>query len=66
MNQKSGNFIDLMNCWFDSNNRDFDTMKVLFKNRKNTWCLFIGHLVIEKILNGRKENLQIFFLYLQI
>lgn len=34
------NHIDLMNYWFESANSDFDTMKVLFKNRKNTWCLF--------------------------
>ena len=27
-------------------------MKVLYQNRKNTWCLFIGHLVIEKLLKG--------------
>lgn len=46
------NNIDLMNYWFDSANSDFDTMKVLFENRKNTWCLFIGHLVIEKMLKG--------------
>lgn len=41
-----------MNYWFDSANSDFDTMMVLFENRKNTWCLFIGHLVIEKMLKG--------------
>ena len=46
------NNIDLMNYWFDSADNDFDTMKVLFKNNKNTWCLFLGHLVIEKILKG--------------
>ena len=38
------NNIDLMNYWFDSADNDFDTM--------NTWCLFLGHLVIEKILKG--------------
>lgn len=27
-------------------------MNVLYQNRKNTWCLFIGHLVIEKLLKG--------------
>ena len=27
-------------------------MKVLFENKKNTWCLFLGHLVIEKMLKG--------------
>jgi len=46
------NNIDLMNYWFDSANNDFNTMKVLLENGKNTWCLFIGHLVIEKLLKG--------------
>lgn len=46
------NYIDLMNYWFESANSDFDTMKVLLKNKKNTWCLFLGHLVIEKLLKG--------------
>ena len=46
------NNIELMNYWLDSADNDFDTMKVLFKNKKNTWCLFLGHLVIEKILKG--------------
>lgn len=46
------NNIDLMNYWIDSSNEDYDTMKVLFKNHKNTWCLFIGHLVLEKLLKG--------------
>lgn len=27
-----------------------ETMKVLYENKKNTWCLFLGHLVIEKLL----------------
>ena len=36
-------------------------MKILYENKKNTWCLFIGHLVIEKLLKGlyaknNKEN----------
>ena len=46
------NNIDLMKYWFESSDSDFDTMKVLFENHKNTWCLFIGHLVIEKLLKG--------------
>ena len=46
------NNIDLMKYWFESSDSDFDTMKVLFANHKNTWCLFIGHLVIEKLLKG--------------
>ena len=46
------NNIDLMNYWFESSDSDYDTMQVLYNNKKNTWCLFIGHLVIEKILKG--------------
>ena len=46
------NNIDLMKYWFESSDSDFDTMKVLFENHKNTWCLFIGHLLIEKLLKG--------------
>ena len=46
------NNIDLMNYWFESDNKDVDTMKVLFENKKNTWCLFLSHLVIEKMLKG--------------
>ena len=46
------NSIDLMKYWFESAENDYETMKVLYKNKKNTWCLFIGHLVIEKLLKG--------------
>ncbi len=44
--------IDFMKYWFESADRDYDVMQVLYKNKKNTWCLFIGHLVIEKLLKG--------------
>ncbi len=46
------NSVDLMNYWIESADSDYDTMKVLFENKKNTWCLFLEHLVIEKILKG--------------
>ena len=46
------NSIDLMKYWFESAESDYETMKVLYNNKKNTWCLFIGHLVIEKLLKG--------------
>ncbi len=44
--------VDLTKYWFDSSDSDYETMKVLYNNKKNTWCLFIGHLVIEKLLKG--------------
>ena len=46
------NNIDLMNYWIDSSNNDYDAMNVLFSNKKYTWSLFVGHLVIEKLLKG--------------
>lgn len=46
------NNIDLMNFWIESSNNDFDTMNVLFTGGKYTWSLFVGHLVIEKLLKG--------------
>ena len=42
----------LVRYWFESSDNDYETMQVLYKNKKNTWCLFIGHLVIEKLLKG--------------
>lgn len=44
--------VDLMNYWIKSSDSDYDTMKVLYSNKKNTWSLFLGHLVIEKLLKG--------------
>ena len=46
------NNIDLMNYWIKSSDKDYETMKVLYEAKKNTWALFIGHLVIEKFLKG--------------
>lgn len=43
---------ELINFWFESAENDLDTMRLLYKNKKNTWSLFIGHLVVEKLLKG--------------
>ena len=44
--------IGLVEYWINSSNDDYDTMQVMFKSKKNTWALFLGHLVIEKLLKG--------------
>ena len=36
--------------WVDSANHDFDVALTLFRNKKYDWCLFIGHLVLDKML----------------
>jgi HEPN domain-containing protein len=38
--------------WLDSADHDLDVAETLFQNRKYDWCLFIGHLVIEKVLKA--------------
>ena len=42
------NNIDLMNYWIESSDEDYDTMLYMKKGKRNTWCLFLGHLLIEK------------------
>lgn len=50
--RENKNNTELVRYWFESSDNDYETMQVLYKNKKNTWCLFIGHLVIEKLLKG--------------
>lgn len=46
------NHIDLMNFWIESSDEDYNVMKVLYNNQKNSYSLFFGHLVIEKLLKA--------------
>ena len=46
------NNIDLMNFWMESANEDYDTMLYMKAGKKNTWCLFMGQMVIEKLLKA--------------
>lgn len=52
------NNIDLMNYWIESSDEDYNVMNVLYQSKKNSYCLFFGHLVIEKLLKAlyAKEN----------
>jgi len=38
--------------WLDSSDEDFKTMNVLYDSKRYTWSLFIGHLMIEKLLKA--------------
>src|SRR3990172_6607217 len=38
--------------WLNSASHDLDVAETLFQNSKYDWCLFIGHLVIEKMLKA--------------
>lgn len=43
---------DLINFWVESSDLDFLAMESLFKNGHCIWSLFLGHLVIEKLLKA--------------
>ena len=42
-----------VNHWIESSDRDFNTMNNLYKSKDYNWALFIGHLVIEKLLKAK-------------
>ena len=43
---------ELKKYWIDSSNNDFQAMLHLVEKGDFTWSLFIGHLVIEKLLKA--------------
>jgi len=43
---------ELVRYWINSSNRDFRTMNNLFVKKDYHWALFLGHLVIEKLLKA--------------
>lgn len=44
--------IDLMNYWIESSNEDYNVMLDLKEKNRNTYCLFFGQMVIEKLLKA--------------
>ena len=38
--------------WVDSSDRDYGTMENLMKSGDYSWAMFLGHLVIEKLLKA--------------
>lgn len=42
----------LIKFWTDGSNDDFDTMIAMYESKRYNWALFIGHLMIEKLLKA--------------
>lgn len=40
------------NHWIESSDNDYNTMIHLFNSKDYSWSLFIGHIVIEKLLKA--------------
>lgn len=43
---------ELISYWISSSDSDFKTMENLYRSKDYHWSLFIGHLVIEKLLKA--------------
>ena len=43
---------ELITYWVSSPDRDFKTMRNLFRKKDYNWALFVGHLVIEKLIKA--------------
>lgn len=42
----------LIKYWIEESDEDFETMNTMFISKKYSWALFIGHLMIEKLLKA--------------
>jgi HEPN domain-containing protein len=52
MADKKLNINQIVNYWEESSDKDYRTMLNLFKSADYNWALFLGHLVIEKLLKA--------------
>ena len=43
---------ELVNFWIEGSDRDFKTMEHMFESKDYHWSLYVGHLVIEKLLKA--------------
>ena len=42
----------LIEYWITSSDEDFETMIAMFETKRYSWALFVGHLLIEKLLKA--------------
>ncbi|MGQ1946624.1 HEPN domain-containing protein [Geofilum sp. OHC36d9] len=52
MENKDINTDKLIKYWIDGSDDDFETMIAMFDSKRFSWSLFIGHLMIEKLLKA--------------
>lgn len=43
---------EIVDYWIKTSDKDIRVMEILFNNRRYDWALFVGHLVIEKLLKA--------------
>lgn len=42
----------IIKYWIDSSDDDFETMIAMFDSKRFSWSMFVGHLMIEKLLKA--------------
>ncbi len=52
MDNKDIDIRKLITYWIDSSNDDYATMLDMYNSKRYSWSLFIGHLMIEKLLKA--------------
>lgn len=52
MEEKIPNIDQIILHWRESSDENYATMKNLIKTKEYAWSLFLGHLVIEKLLKA--------------
>lgn len=52
MEEEIENFDKIVQHWHENAGRDYLTMQNLLKSGDYTWALFLGHLVLEKLLKA--------------
>ncbi|HOS83472.1 MAG TPA: HEPN domain-containing protein [Bacteroidales bacterium] len=52
MMQNNINKEKLIEYWITSSDEDFETMIAMFETKRYSWALFVGHLLIEKLLKA--------------
>lgn len=52
MAKKTDPIENIVKYWYDSSEKDFVTMQNLLSTRDFSWALFLGHLILEKLLKA--------------
>ena len=47
---------NVVKYWIENADDDYDTMMAMFNSKRYTWALFLGHLMIEKLLKAIYVN----------
>ena len=52
MSQQAFDKQKLIKYWVQSADEDHETMEAMFRSKRYSWSLFVGHLMIEKLLKA--------------